>query len=181
MRPTREPTVTRDGPRINEEITVLKVRLIDAAGEMLGVMSTKDALQEAYKVGLDLVEISPQGDPPVCKILDYGKYRYELQKKKAEAKKKQKIIEVKEVQLRPNISENDLQVKIKAMTRFLDEGNKVKITMRFRGREVTHHEIGLEVLHRIKALFEPIAKIENQPRLEGKQMMMVLSPLVLKA
>lgn len=148
---------------------------------MVGVVTRNEALNLAQQAGLDLVEISPNAEPPVCKILDYGKYKYELQKKKAEAKKKQKIVEVKEIQLRPGIDENDLQVKCRAIRRFIDEGDKVKITMRFRGREVAHHEIGMEVLVRVKQLFEEIVKIEQHPRLEGKQMIMVFAPVVAKA
>lgn len=148
---------------------------------MIGVVTRNEALNLAQQAGLDLVEISPNAEPPVCKILDYGKYKYELQKKKAEAKKKQKIVEVKEIQLRPGIDENDLQVKCRAIRRFIDEGDKVKITMRFRGREVAHHEIGMEVLVRVKQQFEEIVKVEQHPRLEGKQMIMVFAPVVAKA
>ena len=144
---------------------------------MVGVVTRSEALVLARQAGLDLVEVSPNAEPPVCKILDYGKYKYELQKKKAEAKKKQKIIEVKEVQLRPGIDQNDLEVKTRAIHRFLEEGNKVKITMRFRGREIAHHELGMEVLLKIKAQFELLGKVEHHPRLEGKQMIMILSSL----
>ena len=144
---------------------------------MVGVVTRSEALVLARQAGLDLVEVSPNAEPPVCKILDYGKYKYELQKKKAEAKKKQKIIEVKEVQLRPGIDAHDLEVKTKAIYRFLEEGDKVKITMRFRGREIAHHELGMEVLQRLRNQFEPVSKVENHPRLEGKQMIMILAPL----
>lgn len=143
---------------------------------MIGVVSRLEGLKMAQEAGLDLVEVSPNAEPPVCKILDYGKYKYELQKKKAEAKKKQKVIEIKEVQLRPGIDENDFQVKLRAIHRFLDEGNKVKVTMRFRGREVAHHELGMEVLSRIRESVETEAKVENIPKLEGKQMIMVVAP-----
>lgn len=143
---------------------------------MIGVVSRLEGLKMAQEAGLDLVEVSPNAEPPVCKILDYGKYKYELQKKKAEAKKKQKVIEIKEVQLRPGIDENDFQVKLRAIHRFLDEGNKVKVTMRFRGREVAHHELGLEVLARIRESVETEAKVENVPKLEGKQMIMIVAP-----
>ena len=129
---------SRDGPRVNEEIRVPQVRLIDAEGEMIGVMSTRDALLRAYSVGLDLLEISPNADPPVCKILDFGKFKYEQQKKRNEAKKKQKVVEIKEVKVRPNIDENDYQVKMRAMKSFIEEGDKVKVTLRFRGREMAH-------------------------------------------
>jgi len=143
---------------------------------MIGVVTRAEGLKLAQEAGLDLVEVSPNAEPPVCKILDYGKYKYEQQKKKAEAKKNQKIIEIKEVQLRPGIDENDFQVKLRAIHRFLGEGNKVKITMRFRGREVAHHELGMEVLTRIRKELEETAKIENTPKLEGKQMIMVVAP-----
>jgi len=143
---------------------------------MIGVVTRFEGIQMAQKAGLDLVEVSPNADPPVCKILDYGKYKYEQQKKRAEAKKKQKVVEVKEIQLRPGIDENDFQVKCRAIQRFLDDGDKVKITMRFRGRELSHHEIGMEVLTRLRDLFEESAKVEQMPRLEGKQMIMVLVP-----
>jgi translation initiation factor IF-3 len=143
---------------------------------MTGVVSRQEALQKAREAGLDLVEVSPNADPPVCKLLNYGKFKYEQQKKKAEAKKKQKIIEIKEVQFRPMIDEGDLATKCRAIKRFIEEGNKVKVLMRFRGRELSHHEIGLEVLMQVKKTFEDIAKAENIPRLEGRQMVMILSP-----
>jgi translation initiation factor IF-3 len=161
---------------VNEEITSPKVRLVDENGEMVGVVSRFEGIQMAQKAGLDLVEVSPNAEPPVCKILDYGKYKYEQQKKRAEAKKKQKIIEVKEIQMRPGIDDNDFQVKCRAIQRFIEEGDKVKITMRFRGREISHHEIGMEVLTRVRTQFEEVAKVEQMPRLEGKQMIMILVP-----
>ncbi len=167
---------TRDGPRVNEEIRSAQVRLIDQEGEMLGVMSARDAVLRAYAVGLDLLEISPNADPPVCKILDYGKYKYELQKKRNEAKKKQKVIEIKEIKVRPNIDENDYQVKMRAMKSFIDEGDKVKVTLRFRGREMAHQEIGIRVLERIRGELEAVTKVEQMPRMENRQMVMVLSP-----
>lgn len=145
---------------------------------MIGVVSRLEGLKMAQEAGLDLVEVSPNAEPPVCKILDNGKYKYEQQKKKAEAKKKQKVIEIKEVQLRPGIDENDFQVKLRAIHRFIDEGNKVKVTMRFRGREVAHHELGMEVLIRIRESINDMAKVENNPKLEGKQMIMVIAPAV---
>lgn len=145
---------------------------------MIGVVNRQDALAKALEAGLDLVEVSPNAEPPVCKILDYGKYKFELQKKKHEAKKKQKVIEVKEIQMRPMIDINDFNVKCRAIDRFLNEGNKVKVTMRFRGREMSHQEIGMEVLIRVKSMFEAIAKVEQMPKLEGKQMIMVLVPAV---
>lgn len=168
---------SKDGPRVNKEITAPQVRLVGADGEMVGVVSSQDALAMAKEANLDLVEVSPNAEPPVCKIIDYGKYKYEVQKKKAEAKKKQKVVELKEVQIRPGIDENDFQVKLRAIHRFIAEGNKVKVCMRFRGREVAHNEIGLEVLNRIKENIESIAKVDNNPKLEGKQIIMLLSPI----
>lgn len=167
---------TRDGPRVNEEIRVPQVRLIDDQGEMQGIMSTRDALMRAFSVGLDLLEISPNAEPPVVKILDYGKFKYEQQKKKNEARKKQKVIEIKEVKVRPNIDENDYQVKMRAMKMFIDEGDKVKVTLRFRGREMAHQDLGVKVLERIRGDMDELAKVEQMPRLENRQMVMVLSP-----
>jgi translation initiation factor IF-3 len=167
---------TRDGPRVNEEIRSAQVRLIDQDGEMQGVMSARDAMLRAFAVGLDLLEISPNADPPVCKILDFGKYKYELQKKRNEAKKKQKVIEIKEIKVRPNIDENDYQVKMRAMKSFIEEGDKVKVTLRFRGREMAHQDIGIRVLERIRAELDLTTKVEQMPRLENRQMVMVLSP-----
>src|SRR5579863_2286828 len=164
---------TRDGPRVNEEIRVPQVRLIDQDGEMMGVMSARDAMLRAFAVGLDLVEISPNADPPVCKILDYGKFKYEQQKKRNEAKKKQKV---KEIKVRPNIDENDYQVKMRAMKSFIGEGDKVKVTLRFRGREMAHQDIGVRVLERIKNEMDPVSKVEQMPRMENRQMVMVLTP-----
>ncbi|MBB3175203.1 translation initiation factor IF-3 [Endobacter medicaginis] len=167
---------TRDGPRVNEEIRVPQVRLIDDQGEMIGIMSTRDAMMRAFSVGLDLLEISPNAEPPVVKILDYGKFKYEQQKKKNEARKKQKVIEIKEVKVRPNIDENDYQVKMRAMKTFIDEGDKVKVTLRFRGREMAHQDLGVKVLERIRGDMDELAKVEQMPRLENRQMVMVLSP-----
>ena len=167
---------TRDGPRVNEEIRSAQVRLIDQDGEMQGVMSARDAMLRAFSVGLDLLEISPNADPPVCKILDFGKYKYELQKKKNEAKKKQKVIEIKEIKVRPNIDENDYQVKMRAMKSFIEDGDKVKVTLRFRGREMAHQDIGIRVLERIRAELDLTTKVEQMPRMENRQMVMVLSP-----
>ncbi len=161
---------------MNEDIRVPQVRLIDEEGEMQGVMTARDAIQRAYAVGLDLLEISPNADPPVVKILDYGKFKYEQQKKKNEAKKKQKVIEIKEIKVRPNIDENDYQVKMRAMKSFIEEGDKVKVTLRFRGREMAHQDIGIKVLERIRAELEISTKVEQMPRMENRQMIMVLSP-----
>jgi translation initiation factor IF-3 len=166
----------RDGPRVNDEIRAPQVRLIDQDGEMQGVMTARDAWLRAQAVGLDLLEISPNAEPPVVKILDFGKYKYEQQKKKNEAKKKQKVIEIKEIKVRPNIDENDYQVKMRAMKSFIEEGDKVKVTLRFRGREMAHQEIGVRVLERIKTEMDPVSKVEQMPRMENRQMVMVLSP-----
>jgi translation initiation factor IF-3 len=167
---------SREGPRVNDEIRAPQVRLIDQDGEMQGVMSARDAWLRAQAVGLDLLEISPNADPPVVKILDFGKYKYELQKKKNEAKKKQKVIEIKEIKVRPNIDENDYQVKMRAMKSFIEEGDKVKVTLRFRGREMAHQEIGVRVLERIKNEMDLVSKVEQMPRMENRQMVMVLTP-----
>jgi translation initiation factor IF-3 len=167
---------TRDGPRVNEEIRIPQVRLIDQDGEMQGVLTVREAMQRAFSVGLDLVEISPNADPPVCKILDFGKFKYEQQKKRNEAKKKQKVIEIKEIKVRPNIDENDYQVKMRAMNSFIEEGDKVKVTLRFRGREMAHQDIGVRVLERIRAEMDTTSKVEQMPRMENRQMVMVLSP-----
>ncbi len=167
---------TRDGPRVNDEIRIPQVRLIDEEGEMQGVMTAREAMQRAFSVGLDLVEISPNADPPVCKILDFGKFKYEQQKKKNEAKKKQKVIEIKEIKVRPNIDENDYQVKMRAMKSFIEEGDKVKVTLRFRGREMAHQDIGVRVLERIRSEMDITSKVEQMPRMENRQMVMVLSP-----
>ena len=169
-------TPTRSGPRVNEEIGVPRVRLIDARGNMIGVVPRNEALERAAEAGLDLVEIAGNADPPVCKILDYGKYKYEEQKKKNEARKKQKVIEVKEIKLRPGIDDHDYDVKMRAMKSFIDEGDKVKITMRFRGRELAHQDLGMNVLMRVRTDLDEIAKVEQFPKMEGKQMTMVMSP-----
>jgi translation initiation factor IF-3 len=169
-------TPTRDGPRVNEEIAVPNVRLVDENGAMIGVVTRNEALAMAEKAALDLVEVAPGADPPVCKILDYGKFKYEEQKKKNEARKKQKVIEVKEIKLRPGIDEHDYDVKMRSMVKFIEEGDKVKVTMRFRGRELTHQDLGMNVLMRVKGDLDEIAKVESFPRMEGRQMIMVVSP-----
>lgn len=166
----------KEGPRINREIRVREVQLIDAEGQNRGVTEVVDALQIAEEAGLDLVEIVPNANPPVCKILDYGKYRFLEQKKTAEARKRQKVVEVKEIKLRPGIDEHDYDVKMKAVHRFFDEGDKVKITLRFRGREMAHQDIGFRLLDRVKQETLTIAKVESEPSLEGRQMVMVLAP-----
>jgi translation initiation factor IF-3 len=170
------PAPKNDGPRVNEDIRAAQVRLIDEEGEMIGVMSARDAVARAYSVGLDLLEISPNADPPVCKILDFGKFKYEQQKKRNEAKKKQKVIEIKEVKVRPNIDENDYNVKMRAMKSFIEEGDKVKVTLRFRGREMAHQDLGIKVLERIRADMDALTKVEQMPKLENRQMVMVLTP-----
>ena len=171
-----ESAPSRDGPRINDQIESPSIRLIDAKGEMVGVVSLHQGLQMAYEAGLDLVEVSPNAAPPVCKLLDYGKFKYEQQKKKNEARKKQKVIEVKEIKLRPGIDEHDYDVKMRSMVKFIEEGDKVKVTMRFRGRELAHQDLGMNVLTRVKDDLDAIAKVEQFPRMEGRQMIMVMSP-----
>jgi translation initiation factor IF-3 len=170
--PEREAT----GPRINEHIRVREVRLIDETGQNVGVVSTIDARQRAVDAGLDLVEVSPDAAPPVCKILDFGKYKYQEQKKAAEARKNQKVVEIKEIKMRPGIDDHDYDVKMRAIRGFFDEGDKVKITLRFRGREMAHTDLGMAVLRRVKADIEAIAKVESEPRFEGRQMVMMLAP-----
>jgi translation initiation factor IF-3 len=152
------------------------VRLIDQHGEMQGVVTAREALIRAYDVGLDLVEISPNAVPPVCKILDYGKYKYEQQKKANEARKKQKVVEIKEIKVRPNIDDHDYDVKMRQMKGFISEGDKVKVTLRFRGREMAHQDLGVKVLDRIRGELAETTKVEQFPRLENRQMIMVLAP-----
>ncbi|MEE8506910.1 MAG: translation initiation factor IF-3 [Kiloniellales bacterium] len=167
---------SRSGPRVNRAITVAEVRLIDESGENVGVVSTADALDRADNAGLDLVEISPGAEPPVCKILDYGRFKYQDQKRKNEARKKQKTVDVKEIKMRPNIDQHDYDVKMRAINRFIEEGDKVKVTMRFRGREMAHQDLGLKVLDRVRDQLEEVAKVEQFPRVEGRQMTMVVAP-----
>lgn len=154
----------------------MQVRLVGPEGEMLGVFARDAALREAENAGLDLVMVSPNADPPVCKILDYGKFKYEDQKRKNEARKKQKQISVKEIKMRPNIDIHDYGVKMRAMVKFLEEGDKVKVTLRFRGREMAHQELGMKVLQRVKEDLDALGKVEQMPRLEGRQMAMVIAP-----
>lgn len=161
---------------MNHDIRAPRVLLIDQHGEKQGVMPTSAALEAAEEAGLDLVQIVATSDPPVCKILDYGKHRFQEQKKKAEARKRQKVVELKEIKLRPNIDTHDYEVKAKAMHRFFDEGDKVKVTLRFRGREMAHPELGMKLLNKVQADFEEIAKVEYAPRMEGRQMIMILAP-----
>lgn len=166
----------KDGPRINDEIRVPAVQLIDAEGQNKGIVPIEEALDLATEAELDLVEIVPNATPPVCKILDYGKFRFTEQKKLAEARKKQKVVEIKEIKLRPGIDDHDYETKMKAVKRFFEEGDKVKVTMRFRGREMAHQDIGYRLLERVKLETGPIAKVEAEPSMEGRQMVMVLAP-----
>ncbi len=175
-RPFKAAPVTKEGPRANRDIRVPRVQLIDDTGANRGNVSIQEALEIAEEAGLDLVEISPNAEPPVCKILDLGKLKYASQKKAAEARKNQKTIEIKEIKMRPNIDTHDYDVKMRAVRRFFEEGDKVKLTLRFRGREMAHLELGMELLNRVKAETEEIAKVEAEPKLEGRQMMMVLAP-----
>ena len=163
------------GPRFNEFIQSQKVRVIDENGENLGVMYTREAFEQAQGVGLDLVEISPNSDPPVAKFLDIGRFKYEAQKKANEQRKKQKTQEIKEIKMRPNIDDHDYDVKMRSVTKFLEEGDKVKMTLRFRGREMAHGQLGMAVLQRASEQVADIAKIEAHPRMEGRQMLMVLA------
>jgi len=168
--------VQKDGPRVNEDIRVREVQLIDKDGANRGVVPTNEAITLAREVGLDLVEISPNTNPPVCKILDYGKFKYQAQKKAAEARKKQKTVEVKEIKLRPGIDKHDYEVKMRSMKRFFEEGDKVKVTLRFRGREMAHQELGYKLLQRVREDTGTIAKVESEPQSEGRQIVMILAP-----
>jgi len=161
---------------VNEAITSDDVRLITEDGDNIGVVSTKDAIERAIRVGLDLVEVAASADPPVAKIMDYGKYKYQEQKKKAEAKKKQKTVEVKEIKMRPTIDTHDYETKVRAMHRFFEAGDKVKVTLRFRGRELAHQDLGMDLLNRVKDEVDDIAKVELAPKMEGRQMIMVMAP-----
>ena len=161
---------------MNDEIEARTVRLVGAEGEMLGVVDIRDALGAATAVGLDLVEVSPSAQPPVCKVLDYGRFKYEAQKKRNEARKKQKTIEVKEIKMRPGIDQHDYDTKMRSVRRFLEEGDKVKVTLRFRGRELAHQEIGQAVLQRVQSDLGETVKVEQFPKMEGRQMVMVMSP-----
>ena len=166
----------KSGPKFDDLIQADKVRVIDENGENLGVMCTNEAIEQANELGLNLVEVSPGADPPVCKFLDVGKYRYEAQKKANAARKTQKTQQIKEIKMRPNIDDHDYDVKMRSVTKFLEEGDKVKMTLRFRGREMAHQELGMDLLKRVQDDVAEIAKIEAYPRLEGRQMLMVLAP-----
>lgn len=171
------PVRESDGPRINESIKAKQVRLIDELGENRGIVSIKEALQIADEAGLDLIEISPQAEPPVCKVLDFGKYKYEVQKRKNEAKKNQKVVNIKELKLRPAIDVHDYEVKLKQAKKFLSQGDKVKFTMRFKGRELSANNMGKEILDKIVEDLDLIGKVDSAPKLEGKQMSMMMSPM----
>ncbi|MFZ1900102.1 MAG: translation initiation factor IF-3 [Azonexus sp.] len=167
--------------RLNEEITVPEIRLQGVEGEQLGIMSVRAALQMAEEAGVDLVEIAPMAKPPVCRIMDYGKFKYQEQKRAHEAKLKQKQVQVKEIKLRPGTDENDYQIKLRNMTRFLEEEDKVKVTLRFRGREMAHQEFGMRQLERIKADLDAVGQVEQMPKMEGRQMIMIIAPAKKKA
>ncbi|MEP0392968.1 MAG: translation initiation factor IF-3 [Erythrobacter sp.] len=167
---------TKSGPRFDQFIQAPKVRVIDDEGENLGLMFTREAMEQAQEKGLNLVEVSPNADPPVCKFLDVGKYRYEAQKKANAARKTQKTQDIKEVKMRPNIDTHDYDVKMRNVNKFIDNGDKVKVTLRFRGREMAHQHLGMDLLKRVQEDVQETAKVEAFPRLEGRQMLMVLAP-----
>ena len=176
-RPNRAPpAATKDGPRTNDEIRNAQIQLIDQNGQNHGTVETMMAVKMAAEAGMDLVEIQPNSSPPVCKIMDYGKYKYSAQKKAAEARKKQKVVEIKEIKLRPMIDDHDYDVKMRAMQRFFEEGDKVKITLRYRGREMAHQEIGTKLLDKVKTDVAAFAKVEQDAKFEGRQVVMVLAP-----
>ncbi|WP_321345559.1 translation initiation factor IF-3 [Breoghania sp.] len=175
-RPFRAPPPQKEGPRINEDIRVREVQLIDHEGQNRGTIPVEEAMDIAGEAGLDLVEIQPNANPPVCKILDYGRHKYQAQKKAAEARKKQKTVELKEVKMRPNIDTHDYEVKMKNMLRFFDGGDKVKVTLRFRGREMAHQDLGYKLMQKVKEETAEIAKVEFEPKVEGRQMIMILAP-----
>lgn len=167
---------SKKGPRVNSDIEEDEIRLIDETGENHGAVATEKAIDMAKAAGLDLVEISPNATPPVCKILDYGKYKYEAQKKASLARKKQKTVDVKEIKLRPGIEKHDYDVKMRSIDKFLTAGDKVKVTLRYRGREMAHQEIGMDVLNRVREQFADVTKIEQMPKMEGRQMIMIIAP-----
>ena len=176
-RPHNAPPSRETGPRINERISNPEIRLIGAEGENVGLVSPNRGIEMAEAVGLDLVEISPNANPPVCKIMDFGKFKYEQQKRESEARKKQKIIEIKEVKFRPGTDTNDYDVKMRNVYKFLTNGDKVKITLRFRGREMAHLNLGRELLERVSEDVKELGKVENMPKMEGRQMIMMIGPL----
>ena len=175
-RPHNAPPQRDTGPRVNERIRAPEIRLIGAEGENVGVVTPARALALAQEAGLDLVEISPNATPPVCKIMDFGKFKYENQKREAEARKKQKTIEVKEIKFRPGTDTHDYDVKMRSVLKFLEGGDKVKVTLRFRGREMAHQQLGMELLNRVAADVAEVGKVENMPKLEGRQMVMMIGP-----
>ncbi|MEM6971405.1 MAG: translation initiation factor IF-3 [Pseudomonadota bacterium] len=175
-RPHNAPPTRETGPRVNRQIRVPQIRLIDENGDNVGVVRPEEGVSMAEEVGLDLVEISPNASPPVCKIMDFGKFKYETQKKAAEAKKKQRVIEIKEVKFRPEIDKHDYDVKMRSVHKFLTEGDKVKVTLRFRGREMAHQDRGRDLLNRVAGDIEALGKVESMPKLEGRQMIMVIAP-----
>ncbi|GGB13281.1 translation initiation factor IF-3 [Allosediminivita pacifica] len=175
-RPHNAPPTRDTGPRVNDRIRAPEIRLIGAEGENVGVVSPAKAMELAEQVGLDLVEISPNATPPVCKIMDFGKFKYEQQKRESEARKKQKTIEVKEVKFRPNTDTHDYDVKMRNVFKFLENGDKVKVTLRFRGREMAHQDLGRSLLQRISEDVKEIGKVENMPKMEGRQMVMMIGP-----
>ena len=176
-RPHNAPPQRDTGPRVNDRIRAPEIRLIGAEGENLGAVPPSRGMVLAEQAGLDLVEISPNANPPVCKIMGFGKYKYETQKRESEARKKQKIIEVKEVKFRPNTDTHDYDVKMRNVFKFLENGDKVKVTLRFRGREMAHQELGRELLHRVAGDITEVGKVENMPKMEGRQMIMMIGPL----
>nr|WP_095597064.1 translation initiation factor IF-3 [Actibacterium pelagium] len=176
-RPHNAPPQRDTGPRVNDRIRAPEIRLIGADGENIGVVHPRKAMDLAAEAGLDLVEISPNATPPVCKIMDFGKFKYEQQKRESEARKKQKIIEVKEVKFRPNTDTHDYDVKMRNVFKFLENGDKVKVTLRFRGREMAHQNLGRELLERVAEDIKEIGKVENMPKMEGRQMVMMIGPL----
>ncbi|MBN7786062.1 translation initiation factor IF-3 [Ponticoccus gilvus] len=175
-RPHNAPPTRDTGPRVNDRIRAPEIRLIGAEGENVGVVSPSRAMEMAEQAGLDLVEISPNANPPVCKIMDFGKFKYETQKREAEARKKQKIIEVKEVKFRPGTDSHDYDVKMRNVFKFLEHGDKVKVTLRFRGREMAHQDLGRDLLQRVAEDVKEIGKVENMPKMEGRQMVMMIGP-----
>ena len=176
-RPHNAPPVRDTGPRVNERIRAPEIRLIGAEGENIGVVSPERGLALAEEAGLDLVEISPNANPPVCKIMDYGRFKYEQQKRESEARKKQKTIDIKEVKFRPNTDKHDYDVKMRNVRRFLENGDKVKVTMRFRGREMAHQQLGRDLLERVASDIEELGKVESMPKMEGRQMIMMIAPV----
>lgn len=175
-RPHNAPPTRDTGPRVNDRIRVPEIRLIGADGENVGVVTPARGIELAEQAGLDLVEISPNASPPVCKIMDLGKFKYEQQKRETEARKKQKTIEVKEIKFRPGTDTHDYDVKMRSVKKFLEEGDKVKVTLRFRGREMAHQNLGMELLNRVRAAIDDIGRVDSMPKLEGRQMVMMISP-----